>query len=59
MDKRFLLRRTVGMLFDAQIVDPVIMCDISFENYPEYHQNAKSDARALSFMRRFASCFRK
>ncbi len=58
MDDRFLSRRTKGMLFGAQISDPVVMREFSYENYPEYHQDDKSDARVLFFMKRFVQCFR-
>ena len=46
------------MLFGAQIIDPVVMREFSFENYPEFHQDDKSDTRVLFFMKRITTCFR-
>lgn len=57
MEKQFLSRRTVGMLFGAQIIDPIVMREYSFEANPEYHEDGKSRVRGLSFMKKFASCF--
>lgn len=57
-DMKFkLVRHTKMGQFSGELIDPIVMREFNFEENPEYHEDGKSDGRALKIVKRISKCF--